>query len=211
MFVFGSNLNLYKVVSILENTTRDKIFYVSFKLFLENGYEATNIRDICKEVGIKASTLYFYYKSKQDLFFYIYDEICVDYIKYIQGIEQSKQDISVKEKLYILLKQMIEYYVSDISKRKFILRYHLFPPEEISNVIREKYKFYTSEENKITLGIIDNAQQKNEFINVNMDNYFLKYKKLENHLVYEMIISNIKVNDEIIRKLWDILWINVTK
>ncbi|HEX9027501.1 MAG TPA: TetR/AcrR family transcriptional regulator [Clostridium sp.] len=195
----------------MENSTRDKIFYASFKLFLENGYEATNIRDICKEVGIKASTLYFYYKSKQDLFFYIYDGICLDYIKYIQDIETLKQDISLKEKLYILLKQKIEYYVLDISKRKFILRYHLFPPEEISNVIREKYKFYNSEENKIILDSISNSQHKNEFINENKDDYLLQYKKLENHLVYEMIISNIKINDEVVRKLWDMLWINVTK
>jgi len=199
------------VVSILENSTRDKIFYASFKLFLENGYEATNIRDICKEVGIKASTLYFYYKSKQYLFFYIYDGICLDYINYIQDIEALKQDISVKEKLYILLKQKIEYYVLDISKRKFILRYHLFPPEEISNVIREKYKFYNSEENKIILDSISNFQHENEFINENIDNYLMQYKKLENHLVYEMIISNIKINDEVVRKLWDMLWINVTK
>ena len=199
------------MVSILENSTRDKIFYASFKLFLENGYEATNIRDICKEVGIKASTLYFYYKSKQDLFFYIYDGICLDYIKYIQDIEVLKQDISVKEKLYILLKQKIEYYVLDISKRKFILRYHLFPPEEISNVIREKYKFYNSEENKIILDIISNSQPKNEFINENIDNYLLQYKKLENHLVYEMIISNIKISDEVFGELWDRLWSNVTK
>ena len=195
----------------MENSTRDKIFYASFKLFLENGYEATNIRDICKEVGIKASTLYFYYKSKQDLFFYIYDGICLDYIKYIQDIEALKQDISVKEKLYILLKQKIEYYVLDISKRKFILRYHLFPPEEISIVIREKYKFYNSEENKIILDSISNFQHKNEFINENIDNYLLEYKKLENHLVYEMIISNIKINDEVVRELWNMIWINVTK
>ena len=199
------------MVNILENSTRDRIFYSSFKLFLENGYEATNIRDICKEVGIKASTLYFYYKSKQDLFFYIYDGICLDYIKYIQDIEGLKQDISVKEKLYILLKQKIEYYVLDISKRKFILRYHLFPPEEISNVIREKYKFYNSEENKIILDSISNSQHKNEFINQNIDDYLMQYKKLENHLVYEMIISNIKINDEVVRKLWDMLWINVAK
>ena len=195
----------------MENSTRDKIFYASFKLFLENGYEATNIRDICKEVGIKASTLYFYYKSKQYLFFYIYDGICLDYINYIQDIEALKQDISVKEKLYILLKQKIEYYVLDISKRKFILRYHLFPPEEISNVIREKYKFYNSEENKIILDSISNSQHKNEFINQNIDDYLMQYKKLENHLVYEMIISNIKINDEVVRKLWDMLWINVAK
>jgi AcrR family transcriptional regulator len=188
----------------LENATKDKIFYTSFRLFLENGYEATNIRDICKEVGVKASTVYFYYKSKQDLFFYIYDDICSDYMNYIGSIEVLYQDLSVKEKLYIVLKKKIEYYVSDISKRKFILRCHLFPPEEISNGIREKYKLYTSEENKIILDIIGNPKYNDKFINENMDNYLLKCKNLENHLVYEMITSNIKINDKVIEKIWDI-------
>ena len=189
---------------VLENTTSDRIFYTSFKLFLENGYEATNIRDICSEVGVKASTIYFYYKSKQDLFFYIYDEICSNYINYLRGMERLNNDISIKEKLYLLLKKKIEYYITDMSKRKFILRCHLFPPEEISNIIREKYKFYANEETKITLDIMGNLQFGNKFTNENIDGYLLKCKKLENHLVYEMMIYNTKISDEAIIKLWDI-------
>jgi AcrR family transcriptional regulator len=52
----------------LLSSTKDKISYVAFKLFLEKGYEATNMREISNEVGIKASSLYFYYESKQELF-----------------------------------------------------------------------------------------------------------------------------------------------
>ncbi|WP_411679676.1 TetR/AcrR family transcriptional regulator [Clostridium thailandense] len=188
----------------MENATRDKIFYTSFRLFLENGYEATNIRDICREVGVKASTVYFYYKSKQDLFFYIYDNIRNDYINYIRSIEALNQDISIKDKLCILLKKKIEYYASDISKRKFVLRCHLFPPEEISNVIREKYRLYTSKENKIILDIIGNPQYNDKFINENIDNYLLKLKHLENNLVYEMATSTIKISDGVVEKIWDI-------
>ncbi|WP_297422036.1 TetR/AcrR family transcriptional regulator [Clostridium sp.] len=184
--------------------TSDKIFYTSFKLFLENGYEATNIRDICSEVGVKASTVYFYYKSKQDLFFYIYDEICNDYIKYLSGIEELDNDISIKEKLYVLLKKKIEYYITDMSRRKFILRCHLFPPEEISNIIREKYKFYSNEENKILLDILGNPQLENKFISENIDSYLIKCKKLENHLVHEMMTYNTKISNEVISELWDI-------
>ena len=110
------------MVIVLENTTSDRIYYTSFKLFLENGYEATNIRDICNEVGVKASTIYFYYKSKQDLFFYIYDGICSDYIDYLRSIEELDNDISIKEKLYLLLKKKIEYYITDMSRRKFVQR-----------------------------------------------------------------------------------------
>lgn len=189
-------------VSILENSTRDKIFYTSFRLFLENGYEATNIRDICKEVGVKASTIYFYYKSKQDLFFYIYDYIYKDYIDYMESIETMDKNIPIKEKLYTLLKKKIEYYVLDISKRKFILRCHMFPPEDIASAIREKYKLYIAEENKIILDIMGNPQYNDKFITKNINSYLIKCKKLEDYLLYEMITSNIRINDKVISKLW---------
>jgi len=192
------------LVIVLENTTSDRIYYTSFKLFLENGYEATNIRDICNEVGVKAATIYFYYKSKQDLFFYIYDEICSDYINYLRGIEELDNDISIKERLYLLLKKKIEYYITDMSRRKFIQRCHIFPPEEISSAMREKYKFYVNEENKITLEIIGNPQLENNCINEYINSYLLKCKKLENHLVYEMMTYNTKISDEAVIKLWDI-------
>lgn len=193
-------------VSILENSTRDKIFYTSFRLFLENGYEATNIRDICKEVGVKASTIYFYYKSKQDLFFYIYDYIYKDYIDYMESIETMDKNIPIKEKLYTLLKKKIEYYVLDISKRKFILRCHMFPPEDIASAIREKYKLYIAEENKIILDIMGNPQYNDKFITKNINSYLIKCKKLEDYLLYEMITSNIRINDKVISKLWDIFF-----
>lgn len=194
----------------MENATRDRIFYTSFKLFLETGYEATNMRDICNEVGIKASTVYFYYKSKQNLFFYIYDNICKDYLKHIQSIKELSFNIPLKEKLYTLLMKKIEYYTSDISKRKFILRYHLFPPEEISKVIREKYKYYINEENKIILEGLNNSVNLNNFYD-KIDKCLIEYRKLENHLVYEMITSNVKIEDEYARKLWDINWANIIK
>ena len=134
----------------------------------------------------------------------------MDYINYIKGIEMLKQNISVEEKLYILLKQKIEYYVTDISKRKFILRYHMFPPEEISNIIREKYKGFTNEENKIILYIIGQSDDNNIFKNNNIDDYLLQYRRFENHLVYEMIVSSIKFNDKVISNLWTTFWNDIT-
>lgn len=45
--------------------TKEKIFNAALNLFSENGYTASSIRDICKVVGIKESTVYYYYESKQ--------------------------------------------------------------------------------------------------------------------------------------------------
>lgn len=47
--------------------TKDKIMDVALNMFSERGYEAVSIRDICGEVGIKESTIYYHFKNKKDI------------------------------------------------------------------------------------------------------------------------------------------------
>lgn len=50
------------------SVTRNKILDVALELFSEKGYEAVSIRDICKEVEIKESSVYYHFKNKQAIF-----------------------------------------------------------------------------------------------------------------------------------------------
>lgn len=54
--------------------TKQKIHNAALALFACHGYEAVSIRDICGQVGIKESTVYYHYKSKRD----IYDELLLE-------------------------------------------------------------------------------------------------------------------------------------
>ena len=45
--------------------TKEKIETTALNLFSKRGYHAVSIRDICKEVGIKESTIYYYYENKR--------------------------------------------------------------------------------------------------------------------------------------------------
>ena len=47
------------------NETKQKILDVSLNLFSEKGYSAVSIRDICKYVQIKESSVYYHFKNKQ--------------------------------------------------------------------------------------------------------------------------------------------------
>lgn len=149
--------------------------------------------------------MYFYFKSKQDLFFYTYDEICNEYLEYLKNFEALKDSNSVKEMLHRLLKAKLQYFTQDISKLKFTFRYHLFPPEEIATEIRDKYRFYMNEENWIILDNI-NRIKSNDFKNIDLEEFLFNYKRLENHFVYEMITSNIKINDKSVDRILDIFW-----
>lgn len=174
---------------------------------MEKGYEATNIRDVCQEVGIKASSLYFYYKSKQELFLSIYDEIWSDMIRFIESIEELKQDISPDIKLYTLFKSTIEYCSKDMAKLKFLLRYHLFPPEDIIKMLRDKYKFWTEKENNIVSDLVKDCIDKKILRSErNITDYLKEYFKFINFHIIEMIISSIKISNAEIYSLWLKFW-----
>ena len=63
-------------------TTKEKIMDVALHMFSERGYEAVSIRDICGEVGIKESTLYYHFKNKKD----ILDSLTAKFREHINGL-----------------------------------------------------------------------------------------------------------------------------
>jgi len=66
----------------LAMTTKEKIMDVALHMFSERGYEAVSIRDICGEVGIKESTLYYHFKNKMD----ILDSLIAKFKEHIEGL-----------------------------------------------------------------------------------------------------------------------------
>ena len=47
--------------------TKEKILDTSLDMFARLGYTAVSIRDICKQVGIKESSVYYHFKNKQSI------------------------------------------------------------------------------------------------------------------------------------------------
>ncbi len=191
----------------LINITNDNIRYTSFISFLEKGYEGTNIRDICMKVNIKPSSLYFYYKSKQELFFSIYDDIWNNKITSISNNDDLDINISPKMKLYYIYKKKIDFCTNNIVYEKFLLRYHMFPAEEISTALRNRFNFWTNEENIIILNIIDQCIDRNLLDNIRSSNdYLQEYKRFESNQIVDMVISNIKKSPEDLDTLWYKFW-----
>ncbi len=50
------------------NETKQKILDTALDLFSQKGFSAVSIRDICKVVDIKESSVYYHFKNKRDIF-----------------------------------------------------------------------------------------------------------------------------------------------
>jgi TetR/AcrR family transcriptional regulator, cholesterol catabolism regulator len=95
----------------VQEQRRKEIFAASVHLFLEKGFNETSMREIAAAAGIGKSTLYDYYKSK--------DEILVSYYKNELKIITAKaekiynQEINNAEKLTRIMEMHLEYLLEN--------------------------------------------------------------------------------------------------
>ena len=57
--------------------TKEKIFDVSLDLFSKKGYDSVSLREIAEEVGIKKSSIYSHYASKEAILMDIFNQFNV--------------------------------------------------------------------------------------------------------------------------------------
>lgn len=56
------------------NKTKDVIFYSAIKVFSNNGYNGATMDEIASNAGVAKGTLYYHFKSKEEIFKYIIAE-----------------------------------------------------------------------------------------------------------------------------------------
>ncbi len=71
-------------ISALEPNTRDRLLETATALFAEKGYAGTSVREIVDRAGVSKPVLYYYFKSKEGLFYAI--------LEWAAGVQQEILD-----------------------------------------------------------------------------------------------------------------------
>ena len=87
--------------------TKEKIFDVSLDLFSKKGYDSVSLREIAEEVGIKKSSIYSHYPSKEAILIDIF-EYFTDFFKYNELI--NSKDLLLTADNEILLENPELFY-----------------------------------------------------------------------------------------------------
>lgn len=106
----------------LSKVNRTRIVSVAKALFLAYGIENTKIDDIAKEVGMSKSTLYVYFRGKED----IIDEISLEAMKYLyEELQKNIPDLnaSLHEKFMNVCEVIVAF------KEKYPLSFQLLIDE----------------------------------------------------------------------------------
>ena len=90
---------------------RKEIFDASVHLFLEKGFHETSMREVAKAAEVGKSTLYDYFKSKDEILVSYFEDEIVKITQRAQEIMQ--QDHGVTEKLKKIMLMHMKYLVEN--------------------------------------------------------------------------------------------------
>lgn len=114
-----------------EIETYESIMIKSKMLFSKNGFEGTSLNDIAHAVGIKKSTIYSHFSSKDEIFLSIFKEVCQQFSRFLKNCFQEISSLSVEDRLRaFLMKSLEENKVLDVNSL-FWKRARLFPTEHL--------------------------------------------------------------------------------
>ncbi len=132
--------------------TKERIFQTALKIFAENGYEGARIDKIATEVGINKASLYFHFKSKEQLFNELFHNIISKYQDKMKTIVAKDKDKPIKERLKVIYTEYLDYNWGN-PEMEFWNRIYYLPPaflrDEIISVTSDTKKEFVTDLAKI--------------------------------------------------------------
>lgn len=204
----------------LININQKRIAEVAEKLFYEYGIENTKIDDIAREANMSKSTLYVYFRSKEDIGNYISLEgMTYLYENAKQILSNNKDDsylafmsmsnflVSFKERYPISFQLIIEEICIDenVMQEKPYLREIYEVGEKINQLFFEYFKNVLNNENEIEMkiltfslwgsiyGIIELADNKKQYIQKSMNKSKEQFLQQSFTRLYKLIEMRSKI------------------
>lgn len=182
---------------------KDKIIEIATQLFVEQGFENTPTSQISKESGIGTGTLFYHFKTKEDLINEIYKRFRSEIDEYIiKGITTDESEIL--SNIQLIWTNLIKWKFKNKTKHLFIEKYF-----ESSYFETIKDKFH-SKDSKVILQLFESAKKNNlikeipssliESITLNISKSFLIESYKINKLPKELLELSFQVYWDAIKK-----------
>lgn len=102
-----------------DNTTKNKIVATMYDLVAEKGYDKTSIGQISDSIGIKKASVYYYFKSKEEIFLQMVQELYeFDYSHKTHLFEDGISIAFYQRELISFGEALIDSYFENPSLRK---------------------------------------------------------------------------------------------
>lgn len=136
-------------------STRDFIINTALDLFMQRGYGAVTVQDICTACGVTKTTFYYHLHSKEEIILNIYDPI-------IHNLTHHLLDILLADQYWEQLMALFEAIVKESVKYGVDMYRQLF----VSNLNKDYGSFDFREDlTRVAVNLVEKAQQAGQIRN----------------------------------------------
>lgn len=124
------------------NKTKSLIFDAAIEVFSEKGYRGATMDDIALQAGLAKGTLYYNFKSKEEIFNYVVEEGLSILKNEIEEVRKSKED--VRERIRAILEVQINFVLRYTSFFEVVIS-QIWGKDERQETLRTKVNDYIGE------------------------------------------------------------------
>jgi len=138
---------------------RHEIFHQVVKFFLKKGFHETSMREIAEAAGLGKSTLYDYFKTKDEILIYFFEDQINDLTEAVQRI--ALQNIPADERLRQIMEVHLEFLQANKSLfMKLSLEAQRLKLESQKKIQKKRYAYQDLIRGLIEEGIREGALRK---------------------------------------------------
>lgn len=154
--------------------TAQRIKECALREFALYDYEGATIRNIAEKVGIRASTIYFHFKNKEELFMSIYHNVIDSDIARMRQLHEDVKACPIADQLFAFLKYYGERNAKFEMEMYFFDRFCQFKPPALKDVMQKKFMEYEADVSEIISSILKQGIEQKEIQPINID-YLIDY------------------------------------
>ncbi|MCP4599125.1 MAG: TetR/AcrR family transcriptional regulator [Proteobacteria bacterium] len=123
------------------SNVKKRIFSEAIRFFGENGFEGTSIQSIADAVGIRKPSLFYHFKSKEELREKVINALLVHLQAELQKLLTSTQ--SGHDRFFSMMFSLIEFFLTDHNRARLVIHEMLDRPEEVDVLVGEHIRPWT--------------------------------------------------------------------
>ncbi len=146
------------------SSARERLLESAKVLFSQKGYYATSVEDIVESAGFSKGAFYFYFKSKEELFKSLVEEMHLNIVKRLEVF--LERDLPLEDTLV----EHAKVFLEDIYQNRHIAQIFLFQLVGTNEEFRELYYTKVSHLRELLTKMVDRAIQRGEITYKNAEN-----------------------------------------
>jgi AcrR family transcriptional regulator len=177
------------------SVARERLLESAKRLFSQKGYYATSVEDIVASAGLSKGAFYFYFKSKEELFKSLVEEMHLNIVKRLENF--LERELPLEDALI----EHAKVFLEDIYQNRHIAQIFLFQLVGTNEEFRELYYTKIAHLRELLTKMVDRAIQRGEITYKNAENIVNLYAGFLRMLVLEYVFREREPDLERVKSL----------